>query len=94
MLIGLLCSRVRVEEKLLRDALAHRGMDVEIVDDRELTFTLAQPARRWDAVLERSISQTRGLAITRVLEFVERSDREPSRGHRRVRQQAGHLGRP
>ena len=68
MLIGLLCSRVRVEEKLLRDALVHRGMDVEIVDDRELTFTLAQPARRWDAVLERSISQTRGLAITRVLE--------------------------
>jgi [lysine-biosynthesis-protein LysW]--L-2-aminoadipate ligase len=68
MLIGLLCSRVRVEEKLLRDALVHRGIDVEIVDDRELTLTLAQPARRWDAVLERSISQTRGLAITRVLE--------------------------
>jgi [lysine-biosynthesis-protein LysW]--L-2-aminoadipate ligase len=67
-LIGLLCSRVRVEEKLLRDALMHRGLDVEIVDDRELTLTLAQPTRRWDAVLERSISQTRGLAITRVLE--------------------------
>ena len=68
MLIGLLCSRVRVEEKLLRDALVNRGIDVEVVDDRELTFTLAQPARRWDAVLVRSISQTRGLAITRVLE--------------------------
>jgi [lysine-biosynthesis-protein LysW]--L-2-aminoadipate ligase len=68
MRIGMLCSRIRVEEKLLRDALAHRGLDVEIVDDRELTFTLAQPVRRWDAVLERSISQTRGLAVTRVLE--------------------------
>jgi [lysine-biosynthesis-protein LysW]--L-2-aminoadipate ligase len=68
MLIGMLCSRVRVEEKLLRDALVHRGIDVEIVDDRELTFTLAQPVRRWDAVLERSISQTRGLAVTRVLD--------------------------
>jgi [lysine-biosynthesis-protein LysW]--L-2-aminoadipate ligase len=68
MRIGLLCSRIRVEEKLLRDALAHRGLEVEIVDDRELTFTLAQPVRRWDAVLERSISQTRGLAVTRVLE--------------------------
>ena len=67
-LVGMLCSRVRVEEKLLRDALVHRGIDVEIVDDRELTFTLAQPVRRWDAVLERSISQTRGLAVTRVLE--------------------------
>ena len=68
MLVGMLCSRVRVEEKLLRDALVHRGIDVEIVDDRELTFTLAQPVRRWDAVLERSISQTRALAVTRVLD--------------------------
>jgi [lysine-biosynthesis-protein LysW]--L-2-aminoadipate ligase len=68
MRIGMLCSRIRVEEKLLRDALVHRGIDVEIVDDRELTLTLADPIRRWDAVLERSISQTRGLAITRVLE--------------------------
>jgi [lysine-biosynthesis-protein LysW]--L-2-aminoadipate ligase len=68
MRIGLLCSRIRVEEKLLRDALVHRGADVEIVDDRELTFTLEHPVRRWDAVLERSISQTRGLAVTRVLE--------------------------
>jgi [lysine-biosynthesis-protein LysW]--L-2-aminoadipate ligase len=68
MRIGMLCSRIRVEEKLLRDALVHRGLEVEIVDDRELTFTLASPVRRWDAVLERSISQTRGLAITSVLE--------------------------
>jgi [lysine-biosynthesis-protein LysW]--L-2-aminoadipate ligase len=68
MLVGMLCSRVRVEEKLLRDALVHRWIDVEVVDDRELTFTLAQPVRRWDAVLERSISQTRGLAVTRVLD--------------------------
>jgi len=68
MLVGMLCSRVRVEEKLLRDALVHRGIDVEVVDDRELTFTLAQPVRRWDAVLERSISQTRGLAVTRGLD--------------------------
>ncbi|HVC41111.1 MAG TPA: lysine biosynthesis protein LysX [Candidatus Saccharimonadales bacterium] len=68
MLIGLLCSRLRVEEKLLRDALVHRGVDVEIVDDRGLTLTLTHPTRRWDAVLERSISQTRGLAVTRVLE--------------------------
>lgn len=68
MVIALLCSRMRVEEKLLRDALVHRGIEVEIVDDRELTVALAHPIRRWDAVLERSISQTRGLAMTRVLE--------------------------
>jgi [lysine-biosynthesis-protein LysW]--L-2-aminoadipate ligase len=66
--VGLLCSRLRVEEKLLRDALVHRGIDVEIVDDRELTFVLGQPLRRWDVVLERSLSQTRGLAAARILE--------------------------
>jgi [lysine-biosynthesis-protein LysW]--L-2-aminoadipate ligase len=66
--VGMLCSRVRVEEKLLRDALVHRGIEVEIVDDRDLTFDLAQPVRRWDVVLERSLSQTRGLAALRVLE--------------------------
>lgn len=66
--IGMLCSRMRVEEKLLRDALTHRGIDVEVIDDRELTLFLGRPDRRWDAVLERSISQTRGLALSRVLE--------------------------
>jgi [lysine-biosynthesis-protein LysW]--L-2-aminoadipate ligase len=59
---------MRVEEKVLRDALTHRGVDVEIVDDRELTLLLDRPDRRWDAVLERSLSQTRGLALLRVLE--------------------------
>jgi [lysine-biosynthesis-protein LysW]---L-2-aminoadipate ligase len=66
--VGMLCSRIRVEEKVLRDALVRRGMAVEMVDDRELTLTLGEPNPGWDAVLERSISQTRGLAITRVLE--------------------------
>jgi [lysine-biosynthesis-protein LysW]--L-2-aminoadipate ligase len=66
--VGLLCSRMRVEEKVLRDALTHRGVDVEIVDDRELTLLLDRPDRRWHAVLERSLSQTRGLALLRVLE--------------------------
>jgi [lysine-biosynthesis-protein LysW]--L-2-aminoadipate ligase len=66
--VGLLCSRMRVEEKLLRDALERRGLEVEVVDDRELTFVLDQPVRRWDVVLERSLSQTRGLALLRMLE--------------------------
>lgn len=64
----MLCSRMQVEEKLLRDALVRRDVDVEIVDDRELTLALPQPQRRWDVVLERSLSQTRGLAALRVLE--------------------------
>ena len=68
MRIGLLCSRMRVEEKLLRDALTHRGVEVDVVDDRELTLPLARVVRSWDAVLERSLSQTRGLALLRVFE--------------------------
>lgn len=67
--VGLLHSRLRVEEKLLRDSLVAAGLDVELVDDRELTLTLGQPVRRWDVVLERSVSQTRGLAVLRVLEL-------------------------
>jgi [lysine-biosynthesis-protein LysW]--L-2-aminoadipate ligase len=59
---------MRVEEKLLRDALVHRGLEVDIVDDRELSFTLNRPSRRWDVVLERSLSLTRGLALSRTLE--------------------------
>jgi [lysine-biosynthesis-protein LysW]---L-2-aminoadipate ligase len=66
--VGMLCSRMRVEEKLLRDALVHRGIEVEIVDDRELRLALGRPERRWAVVLERSLSQTRGLAAVRVLE--------------------------
>jgi [lysine-biosynthesis-protein LysW]--L-2-aminoadipate ligase len=66
--IGMLCSRLRVEEKFLRDALTHRGVKVDVVDDRELTLPLARTVRRWDAVLERSLSQTRGLALLRVFE--------------------------
>jgi [lysine-biosynthesis-protein LysW]--L-2-aminoadipate ligase len=64
----MLCSRLRVEEKLLRDALEARGVEVEVVDDRELAFGLWRPVRRWDAVLERSLSQTRALAALRVLD--------------------------
>src|ERR1700685_4713797 len=68
MRVAMLCSRIRVEEKLLRDALTHRGVEVDVVDARELTLPLARTVRRWDAVLERSLSQTRGLALLRVFE--------------------------
>jgi len=64
----MLCSRMRVEEKLLRDALVQRDLDVDIVDDRELSFALAEPVLDWDVVLERSLSQTRALAALRVVE--------------------------
>ena len=68
MRVALLCSRVRVEEKLLRDALVRQGADVERIDDREIVLDLGAPWRGCDVVLERSLSQTHALAALRVLE--------------------------
>jgi [lysine-biosynthesis-protein LysW]--L-2-aminoadipate ligase len=71
MRLAILTSRVRVEEKLLVEALKRRSIDFELIDDGELLLDLAQPGERWrayDAVLCRSVSQSRGLAVLHVLE--------------------------
>jgi [lysine-biosynthesis-protein LysW]--L-2-aminoadipate ligase len=71
MRLAILTSRVRVEEKLLIEALQQRGVEFDIIDDGELLFDLAQPGERWrayDAVFCRSVSQSRGLAVLHVLE--------------------------
>jgi [lysine-biosynthesis-protein LysW]--L-2-aminoadipate ligase len=67
--IGVLYSRVRVEEKWIFAALEKRGIDYERLDDRTISFDLddPQPWRAFDAVLERSISFTSGLNALRVL---------------------------
>jgi len=70
MRIAILASRVRVEEKLLVAALQQRGIEFEIIDDGSLLLDLARPDERWhafDAVLCRSVSQSRGLAVLHVL---------------------------
>lgn len=67
--IGVLFSRVRVEEKWIFAAMEKRGIDYERLDDRVISFDLDQP-KRWqefDAVLERSISYTSGLYALRML---------------------------
>ncbi|HUY78185.1 MAG TPA: lysine biosynthesis protein LysX [Ktedonobacterales bacterium] len=71
MRLALLTSRIRVEEKLLIAALRQRGIDFDIIDDGTLLLDLARPDERWrgyDAVLCRSLSQTRALAVLHVLE--------------------------
>jgi len=67
--IGVLYSRVRVEEKWIFGALEKRGIDYERLDDRAISFDLENPARwrAFDAVLERSISYTSGLYALRML---------------------------
>jgi len=71
MRLAILASRIRVEEKLLVEALRQRAVAFDIIDDEELLLDLAQPDERWqqyDAVLCRSLSQSRALAVMYVLE--------------------------
>lgn len=44
MRIGILYSRVRFEEKLIVEALTKRGIDHELIDDREIVFKLTPSA--------------------------------------------------
>ena len=71
MRLAILASRIRVEEKLLIDALRQQDVAFDIIDDGELLLDLGQIGEQWrqyDAVLCRSLSQTRALAVTYVLE--------------------------
>ena len=67
--IGVLYSRLRVEEKRIFAALEARGVEYERIDDRYIHFDLDKPEtwRKYDAILERSISFARGLYAARVL---------------------------
>ncbi|TME83670.1 MAG: RimK family alpha-L-glutamate ligase [Chloroflexi bacterium] len=56
MRIGVLCSRIRAEEKLLFEAFTRRRLTIEKVDDRQLVFDLAAQPRRFDVVLERCLA--------------------------------------
>ncbi len=69
MKIGILLSRVRVEEKWLLEALEKRGVIYERIDDREASFDVNDPAHwlEFNAILERSLSYVRGLSATQIL---------------------------
>ncbi|NPV77406.1 MAG: lysine biosynthesis protein LysX [Anaerolineae bacterium] len=69
MKIGILLSRVRVEEKWLLAALESRHIAYERIDDGQVNFRLDDPAEwsHFDVVLERSVSYVRGLYATSVL---------------------------
>ncbi|TMF85583.1 MAG: lysine biosynthesis protein LysX [Chloroflexi bacterium] len=67
MRIGVLCSRIRAEEKLLFEAFTRRGMDIERMDDRELVFDLRAEPARFDVVLERCLHHSRALYALRIL---------------------------
>lgn len=66
----MLHARMRVEEKMLVDALEARGASVEVVDLREERFDLEAPGRwsDFDVVLDRSLSLTASITAVRILE--------------------------
>lgn len=67
--IGVLFSRLRVEEKWIFSSLETSGVNYDRLDDREIIFDLEHPQswQQYDAVLERSISFTNGLYALRLL---------------------------
>ncbi|MBA2597602.1 MAG: lysine biosynthesis protein LysX [Chloroflexia bacterium] len=69
-IVGVLLSRVRVEEKLLLAELETRGVEIVRFDDRHFTLDLSAPDPamvRCDVVLERCINHLRALYTLRVL---------------------------
>lgn len=65
--IGMLLSRVRVEEKLLIKSFEDRGTILEIIDDRQIIFDLhRKDLHTYDAVIERCINHSRALNALRI----------------------------
>lgn len=69
-MLAILHSRIRVEERLLAEALQARGVEHELLDVRDLVLDLHDPSpwQRFDAVLERCVSQSAAAAVVRVFE--------------------------
>lgn len=66
MRVGVLCSRIRVEEKLLFAELERRGVAYERIDDDDVIFDLNAGRYEYDVVLERSIHHSRALYALKV----------------------------
>ncbi len=69
MKLGLLYSRVRVEEKMLFETLDARGVQYDRIDDRDVEFDLQNPGhwRDYDVILERCINHSRALYALKIL---------------------------
>ena len=67
--VGILLSRVRVEEKLLLQELSSRGITTKVIDDRELVLpTETKPDLGVDVVMERCIQHGTALYALSVLD--------------------------
>lgn len=70
MKIGILCSIVRKEEKLIFEILRKRNIPFDKIDDRRVIFSLHEerfPQFSYDVVLERCINHSRALHSLNIL---------------------------
>jgi [lysine-biosynthesis-protein LysW]--L-2-aminoadipate ligase len=66
--VGILCSRVRIEEKLLFESFEALGVSPVRYDEREIAARVGDFAPQVDILLERSISTTAGLVASQLFE--------------------------
>jgi [lysine-biosynthesis-protein LysW]--L-2-aminoadipate ligase len=66
MKVGMLCSRIRVEEKLLIREMRKRRVNLEIIDDREIILEIRGNGWDHDVILERCINHSRALYALRI----------------------------
>jgi len=67
--IGVLCSRVRVEEKMIFATLRERGVDFDRIDTRKVSFELGGDSLgEYSVMLVRCLSHSRAYYLTRWLD--------------------------
>lgn len=77
MRVGIIISHVRPEEKLLISAFQARGIEPDIISDREINLEITAgpeqaapgggPWNSYDVIMERSVSTSRGLYMLAIL---------------------------
>jgi [lysine-biosynthesis-protein LysW]--L-2-aminoadipate ligase len=67
--IGILHSRIRVEEKFIIQALDARGIPHDLIDVRSVSFDLrsVEDWARYDVILDRCVSQSQALSALQIL---------------------------
>ena len=70
MRVGILFSRIRLEEKLIVQALETHSVTYEMIDVREALFDLEDPSpwQKYDVILERCVSHSRAQAALQILD--------------------------
>ncbi|MCB9832052.1 MAG: lysine biosynthesis protein LysX [Planctomycetes bacterium] len=61
-------SRIRLEDKMILEEFAARGLEVDRIDDGDVIWSLQDRQPRWDLLLDRSLGFGRARATAQILE--------------------------